>query len=486
MRNYTKKVHFPYNDAIMMSVRRVTPMFKQKTGLRIIIVGCGKVGRTLVEQLSAEGHNITVIDKDAEKVESMTNLFDVMGIIGNGASYSAQVEAGIESSDLIIAVTGSDELNLLCCVVAKQVGNCSAIARVRTPDYSREAGYLREQLGLTMIINPEEEAAREATHILSMPTALEVNSFAHGQAELVKIKIPEGNMCDGITLIDLSKKIESDFLVCGIIRGEEVYIPSGNFIIRKDDILSFVAPRRHVRNFLHEIGFNTNQVKNSMIIGGGRAAYYLAKQLINTGISVKIIECDKARCEELSILLPEAIIINGDGTNQELLKEEGIEYMDSFIPLTGIDEENIMLTLYCRTVSKAKVITKINRVNYKEVISGLDLGSLIYPKYITSEKILSYVRAKQNGNAAVNIETLYHILGQKAEAIEFRVNEESKVTEKTLAELTLKDNLLIASIYRKGKMIIPSGQDKIEVGDSVMVITTHTGFTNLQDILATR
>lgn len=463
------------------SLKSINPL---KSGLRIIIVGCGKVGRTLVEQLSKEGHEITVIDTDAEKVENITNTYDVMGIIGNGASYSAQVEAGIEVSDLIIAVTGSDELNLLCCTVAKRVGNCSSIARVRTPDYSREASYLRDQLGLTMIINPEEEAAREATRILSMPTTLEINSFAHGQAELVKIKVPEGNMLVGTTLIDLSKKVTSPFLICGVNRGDKVFIPSGNFIIHQDDLISFVAPRREVKNFLEQIGFKTNQAKNTMIIGGGRAAYYLAKQLIRSGISVKIIEVKRSRCEELSILLPEAIIINGDGTNQDLLKEEGIEYAESFVPLTGIDEENIMLTLYCRSVSKAKVITKINRVNYKEVISGLDLGSLIYPKYITSEAIIRYVRAKQNGRENVNIETLYHILDQQAEAIEFRIKKESDVTGKTLAELQLKDNVLVAAIHRKGKVIIPSGHDMIQVGDSVLVVTTHKGFGNITDILA--
>lgn len=221
-----------------------------------------------------------------------------------------------------------------------------------------------------------------------------------------------------------------------------------------------------------------------MIIGGGKAAYYLANQLLNMGISVKIIEQNQARCEELSILLPKAIIINGDGTDQELLKEEGIEYVESFVPLTGIDEENILLTLHARQVSNAKVITKINRINFKDVISRLDLGSVVYPRYITAEAIIAYVRAKKNSMNSNHIETLYHLFDYRAEAIEFRVDKESAVTNVPLKDLALKKDLLISFINRNGSIIIPSGQDCIEVGDTVMIVTTHTGFDNIQDILA--
>lgn len=461
-------------------------MFKSKSpikqGLNIIIVGCGKVGATLTEQLCKEGHDITIIDKNASKIQAMTNLFDVMGIVGNGASYSVQMEAGIENTDLIIAVTDSDELNLLCCTVAKRVGNCAAIARVRTPDYSKEVGYLREKLGLAMIINPELEAAKEAARILYLPTALEVNSFAHGQAEMIKFKVPEGNMLDGMVISNLGRSVAHSILICAIERDGEVHIPSGDFQIAKGDVISFVASRKMAKAFLEDIGFKTNQVKNTMIIGGGKAAYYLANQLLHTGISVKIIESDRARCEELSVLLPKAIIINGDGTDEELLKEEGIEYVESFVPLTGIDEENIMLTLHARQVSNAKVITKINRITFKDVISQLDLGSLIYPRYITSEAIIAYVRAKKDSMDS-NIETLYHMFDYRAEAIEFRVDKESEVTNISLAELSLKKNLLISFINRNGSIIIPSGQDCIKVGDTVMIVTTHTGFNDIQDIL---
>jgi len=446
---------------------------KKENGLKIIIVGCGKVGANLVDQLSKEGHDITVIDKKAEKIQDITNTYDVMGLVGNGASYSTQMEAGIEETDLIIAVTDSDELNLLCCTVAKRVGKCAAIARVRTPDYSEETGYLREQLGLALIINPELEAAREVARILYLPTALEVNSFAHGQAELVKFKVPEGNLLNGLSLAYLGKNITNDILICAVERNGEVYMPNGDFVLQSGDVVSFVSERHIARDFLKQIGLATRQVKDTMIIGASKAAYYLAKELLNMGISVKIIEKEKENCESLSVKLPKAIIINGDGTDPDILKEEGIETVQSFIPLTGIDEENIMLTLYAKQVSKAKVVTKINRVNYKQVINNLDLGSLVYPKYITSEAIIAYVRAKKNSMGS-NIETLYHMFDSRVEAIEFIVEENSKVSGVPIKDLKLKKDVLISFINHNGHIIIPTGNDEIEDGDTVMIVTKNT------------
>jgi len=455
----------------------------EKKGLSIIIVGCGKVGETIVEQLIKEGHDITIIDKNAARVQALAGSYDIMGLVGNGASYSVQLEAGIENTDLFIAVTESDELNLLCCTVAKRVSGCSAIARVRDPDYSQEVSYLQEKLGLAMIINPELEMAKEAARILYLPTVLDVSPFAHGQAELVRFKIPEGNVLDGMMLYDLSKKLDTNVLICAIEREGEVYIPAGNFQMMCGDVVSVVATSRVTRLFLSRIGFKVNQVRNTMIIGGGKAAYYLAQQLLPMGIEVKIVEKDRKRCEELSELLPKAIIINGDGTNEELLKEEGIEYAESFVPLTGIDEENILLTLHARHVSKAKVITKINRITFRDAIGQLDLGSVIYPRYITSEAIIAYVRAKKNSMNS-NVETLYHLFNSRVEAIEFRVNERSEVTGRMLKDLRLKKDLLISFINRNGDILIPTGQDTIEVGDTVMLVTTHTGFNDIRDILA--
>ena len=451
-------------------------------GLKIIIIGCGKVGRTLVEQLSQEGHDITIIDKNRERISQLANLYDVMGLVGNGASYNIQKEAGIGNADLIIAVTGSDELNLLCCTIATQVGNCAAIARVRTPDYSQEAEYLREKLGLALIINPEYEAARDMARILYLPSSLEVTGFAHGQAELIKYAIPENSPMDGIAIKDLGHKLKANILIGAIERDDDVFIPSGDFILKKGDKLSFVGAHKQAKEFFSHLGLNSHSVKNTMIIGGGKAAYYLAKELLSRGIKVKIIENDFNRCEELSILLPEAIIINGDATDQTLLREEGIETTQSFVPLTGIDEENIMLTLYAKQVSNAKVITKINRITFTNVINSLDLGSVIYPKYITSEAIIAYVRAKK-ASMHSNIETLYHMYDSRVEAIEFFVSEKSAVTDVPLKDLTLKDNLLLCFINRNGRIIIPSGNDSIQKNDTVMIITKHTGFNQIQDIL---
>ena len=451
-------------------------------GLKIIIIGCGKVGRTLVEQLSQEGHDITIIDKNRERISQLANLYDVMGLVGNGASYNIQKEAGIGNADLIIAVTGSDELNLLCCTIATQVGNCAAIARVRTPDYSQEADYLREKLGLALIINPEYEAARDMARILYLPSSLEVTGFAHGQAELIKYAIPENSPMDGIAIKDLGHKLKANILIGAIERDNDVFIPSGDFILKKGDKLSFVGAHKQAKEFFSHLGLNSHSVKNTMIIGGGKAAYYLAKELLSRGIRVKIIENDFNRCEELSILLPEAIIINGDATDQTLLREEGIETTQSFVPLTGIDEENIMLTLYAKQVSNAKVITKIIRITFTNVINSLDLGSVIYPKYITSEAIIAYVRAKK-ASMHSNIETLYHMYDSRVEAIEFFVSEKSAVTDVPLKDLTLKDNLLLCFINRNGRIIIPSGNDSIQKNDTVMIITKHTGFNQIQDIL---
>ena len=454
----------------------------ENRGLNIIIAGCGKVGITLIDQLSKEGHYITVIDKNSTKLQTLSNNYDIMTICGNGASYSVQREAGIESADLIIAVTDSDELNLLCCTVASRSGKCSAIARVRTPDYSIEANYLKNRLGLARIINPELEAANEVTRILSLPTALDVTPFAHGQVEMVKIKIPENSFLDNMEIQNISKNISTDFLISAVERNGEVFIPSGIFILKSGDIMSVVAARRDILSTLKKMNFKSTPIKNTLIIGGGKVAYYLAKQLLNIGFDVKIIEQDRERCEELSILLPKAIIINGDGTDEDLLKEEGIQNCDSFVPLTGIDEENIMLTLYASKVSNAKAVTKINRINFTNVIAGLDLGSVVYPRFLTSEAIIAYVRAMKNSMNS-GIETLSHLFNQRVEAIEFKIKEAPAVTNIPLMDLKLKNNLLICVINRNGRVFIPSGQDCFMDGDSVVLVTTHQGFNDINDIL---
>ena len=458
------------------------PFSKKITGLKIIIVGCGKVGATLVERLSKEDHDITIIDTNADVVQKITSVYDVMGIVGNGSSYSIQMEAGIEQADLIIAVTESDELNLLCCTIAKKVGDCASIARVRNPDYSEELSYIREQLGISLIINPELEAATEIARLLRLPTAHEINSFAKGHVELVKFRITKGSPLDQRKIANINKDFQSDLLICGVERDGNLVIPDGSFVLKELDLVSFLATPINTQIFFKKIGMNTHQVRNCMIIGGGKTSYYLAKQLIDMNIEIKLIEMNRKRCEELSILLPKALIIQGDGSDRNLLDEEEIEDMESFVALTGIDEENILLALYARKMNDTKVITKINRSTFNDVIDGLDLGSVIYPRYITSEIIIAYVRAMQNSIGS-NIETLYHIFDNRAEAIEFRVGKESPVIGRKICDLTLKDELLIACMSRKGKIIIPRGNDVIRAGDKVVVVTKHTGFYDVKDIL---
>lgn len=459
------------------------PFNGSKKGLNIIVVGCGKVGRTIVERLCGEGHDITVIDSSPDRINEITGSYDVMGVTGNGASHATLVDAGIDKADILIAVTQSDELNILCCIMAKQASECDTIARVRTPDYSREAGYIKDKLGLTLIINPDLATAGEIARLLYLPTALDVNAFAHGQVEMVRFKLPEGNILAGKSIASFEYESIDNILICAVERGDELSIPSGDFVMREGDLVSFVSPMGEARKFLEDIGITTKKIRSTIIVGGSKAAFYLARRLIGMNVDVKIIEEDEKRCEELSKLLPKATIINADGTNRDVLKEEGIEFTDSFMALTGMDEQNIFLTLHARNVSNAKVITKIDHLMFKDVLDPLDLGSIIYPRYLTAEAIVAYVRRKKNTLNSSTIETLYHLFNEKAEAIEFMIERESDVTGRKLSELKLKDSLLICCIVRSGKMIIPSGNDEIKVGDDVMVLTTHTGFDDIDDIL---
>lgn len=451
--------------------------------LRIIIVGCGKVGHTLTEQLVREGHDVTIVDTNERVLRDTSEVYDVMGVRGNGASLSVLEEAGIRKADLFIAVTGSDELNLLCCTIARKTGgSVAAIARVRNPDYAEELPYLRQQLGLSMIINPELEAAREIARLLSRPQALTISAFAKGHAELVRFKIPEGNVLGGRSVRQLDSLFHFGYLVCAVERGGSVTIPDGSFMLRAGDDVTILASARDVHLIFESIGMPSQAVHSCMIIGGGKSSYYLARQLLEQKLEVKIIECNRARCEELSALLPEALVICGDGGDEELLREEGIDNVEAFVPLTGLDEENILLTLYAKRVPGLKTITKINRITFNDVIDSLELGSVVYPKYITSEAITAYVRARQNSIGS-NVETLYHMFDNRVEAIEFHVEKDAPVVGVPLMELKKKDSLLIACINRGGKIIFPRGQDAIMAEDTVIVVTTHTGFGDISDVL---
>ncbi len=451
--------------------------------MNVIIVGCGKVGQKIAEQLSGEQeHNITVIDLRAGKVHDLINQYDIMGVVGSGTSLDTLLDAGVKEADLLIAVTGSDELNLLTCLIAKKSGNCETIARVRKPEYSKEIHLFKEDLGLAMIINPEQTAADEIARILRFPSAIQIDTFAKGRVEILKFRVPADSPLDNMAIADISGKLKCDVLVCGVERGDTAFIPGGDFVLKSGDRISIVASPENGSYFFKKIGIKTNKVKDTMIVGGGATAFYLANSLIKTGIKVKIIEQRTDRCEELCRLLPKATVINGDGTDNSVLLEAGLEHAESFVALTNIDEENVLLSLFAKSKSNGKIITKINRIAYDEVINELNLDTTIYPKNIAAEYIVKFVRAKNNSLDS-NIETMHLVLDGKAEALEFRITEHSPIAGKKIESLNLKSNIIIACIARDRNIITPRGHDTVKVGDTVIVVTTHRGFEDIEDIL---
>ena len=450
--------------------------------MKIIIVGCGKVGTTLAEQLNRENHDITLIDCDSEALQSISDSTDVMSVTGNGAVYQVQMEAGIKEADLLIATTNSDELNMLCCLIAKKAGNCHTIARIRNPEYSAEINYIREELNLSLAINPELAAAREIARLLRFPNAIKIELFAKGRIELLKFLIPKDSILDRMKVMDVVSRLKSNVLICAVERGDDVVIPDGNFEMKGGDKISFIAPHAECSDFFRKAGIENNTVNSAMFVGGGKLTVYLAKALADTKIKIKIIEQDEERCRILSELLPHAMIIHGDGSDQKLLLEEGIRQTEAFASLTGFDEENILLSLYAASQSRAKLITKVNKIAFENVINALNLGSVIYPKMLTADIILQYVRAMQNSMGS-NIETLYKIVADKAEALEFRVRGDSPVLGIPLEKLRTRNNLLVACINRNGRIIMPRGKDTLEAGDTVIIVTTHTGLNDLKDIL---
>ena len=452
--------------------------------MKIIIAGCGKVGYALAEQLNEEGHELTIIDTNEEKMR-LGDILDVMCIQGNATSYRVQEEAGIKDADLLIAMTGKDEVNLLCCLIARKAGHCQTIARVRDPGYYEEISFIKEELGLSLAVNPELTAASDIARLIRIPSAMEVDSFAKGKVDLVRFRIPEGSAWADKKVYEVSRRFGGNMLICVIERtaDHEVIIPGGNTELYEGDYISVIVPPARMKELFSGIGIKSRMIKNVIIAGGGTLAYYLARRLLETKIQVTIIERSRSRCEELSELLPKAMVIYGDAAVTDVLQEEGIEEADAFVSLTGLDEENIMLSCYVGKVSHAKVITKINKVRYGGIMDNFDMGSVISPKNLTAERILQYVRGMQNSMGSA-VETLYRLIDNRVEALEFSVKRDAKVLDTPLAQLRLKDNLLLCNIVRKGEAILPSGQDCIRAGDTVIVVTTHKGLDEIDDILA--
>lgn len=449
--------------------------------MNIVIIGVGKLGSALAADLLAEGHDITVIDVKSDAVETLSNTLDIMSVVGNGAHVAVQQEAGVKKSALLIACTPHDELNMLCCLIGKKLGAAKTISRVRTPEYFNQMTVIKEDLGLSMVVNPELAAADEIYRVLAFPAATKIELFAKGRVELIEYIIPEDSMLDGMSLTTLAKKYDIKLLVCAVRRDKSVYIPNGNFALKSGDKININASHKDVEKFFRTIGGYKTKVKTVLIVGGGRIGYYLANSLMSIGVKVKIIENDRDRCAVLSSLLPKVTVINGDGTDQSLLREEGIENVDAFVALTGIDEENIIMSLYASKETEAKTVAKINRQSYLEMAEELGIESMVSPKQLSANNVVSYVRAMENSTGA-NIEALYRLIDDEVEAIGFSVKEDVDYTDIPLKKLKLKRDYLIACIVRNRQIIIPNGDDHLEKDDSVLIVTTNSMVNDLSDI----
>ena len=451
--------------------------------MKIIIVGCGKVGANVAEQLLKEEHDITVIDNDPHVIDNITNNLDLNGVIGDGVSCLVLGDAGVKETDLLIATTDSDERNILCCMFAKKLGGCTTIARVRNPIYSRDIRLIRGELGLAMAVNPEQLAALEISRLLRFPSAIKIETFAKGKVEILEFKVAKGSIIDGMSLMDLGKKISSDVLICAAVRGEHITMPKGNYIIEAGDVLSLVAPQEESKRFFEKIGLETHQVKNVMIVGASTICLYLAELLESLGVEISVIEKDEAKCIKINEVLPNVRVINDDAIDQDTLIDAGVDNCEAFVSLTGIDEANIMLSLFARSRNEnAKLVTKINKISFDNIVEDMDLGSIISPKTLTADVIVMYVRGMQNSLGS-NVQTLHKIVNKKAEALEFCIKSGCPLVGKAIEDLKLIDNLLVACISSNGNIITPNGQTVIHEGDTVVVVTTKTGLKDIEDIL---
>ncbi len=451
--------------------------------MKIIVVGCGKIGTTIIENLVDEGHNVVAIDEKAEVVSEISNIYDVMCVCGNGADCDVLEEADVQNAQMLISVTGSDELNMLSCFIGKKMGAEHTVARIRNPEFNdKNLAFLKQQLGISLVINPELLAAQELFNILKLPSAVNIETFSRGNFEMVELILKENSVLDGMNLIDIRKKHKGNYLVCVVHRDDEVYIPSGDFVLKSGDKIGLTAAPTEIEKLLKKLSLSRKEAHDVMILGASTTAYYLSKLLLKSGNNVKIIDIDKDRCDEISSELPGAVVIMGNGAEQELLLEEGIGSMDAFVSLTGMDEENILISFFASAQNVSKVITKVNNTKLASMAEKLGLESIVSPKNIIANVLLRYARALQNSMGS-NIETLYRLMDGKAEAIEFNVLPDFKFINIPLKDLSLKQNILIAGIIRNRKALIPSGDDVILSGDRVVILAAGQTINELSDII---
>ncbi|MBQ8559876.1 MAG: Trk system potassium transporter TrkA [Tyzzerella sp.] len=451
--------------------------------MKIVIIGDGKVGYKLAKQLSEENYDVVLIDNNEEKLKETINKLDINCVTGDGVSVEVQEEAGVPNSDLVIACASTDELNMLSCLIAKRLGAKHTIARVRNPLYFQQIHILKEDLHLSMVINPELTVANEIVRVLIFPSASKVETFVKGKVELVEFPLREGNPIIGMSLAEVYKKFQIKILVCAVQRGKEVYIPDGSFVPQIGDKLHVAASHKQLEALFTALGNKKKLIRKVMIGGGGRASFYLAKQLTTMGMEVKIIEHNRKKCEDLCEQLPKATIIYGDATDHELLLEEGINEADAYVALTGLDEENIITGLFAKGQGVHKIVAKVNEDSRAQMVEGLGIDSLVSAKSATADAIISYVRARQNSYSSANVETMYRLVDDRVEALEFIIKEETSYTHVPLKDLRTKPNNLIACIARNRQIIIPSGNDFLQVGDSVVVVTRDKKVQDIQDIL---
>lgn len=452
--------------------------------MQIVIVGLGKVGRALTEQLTAEGHDIVAIDCDAGRTEDIMNVYDVRGVAGNGACYDVQQEAFAAGADLLIATTSSDEINMLACLVAKKIGTRHTIARIRDPEYERQLRIMRGELGLSMIINPEKATAREIARVLRFPSAIKLERFCRGRFELIEYRLNPGNPLIGMALSDLYRNIHVKILICAVARGRDIVIPGGSFTLQEGDKIYLTATPRDLGDFFRRLGIFKARANNVMVVGASSMAYYLIKELRDIRMHITVIDSSAERCRLMSERLPGVLVIHGDAADSELLNEEGLADMDAFVALTGLDETNIILSMYAAQGDRCKVVAKVNRPSFAELATANGmLDSVVSTATVTSESILQYVRAMQNSLGS-NIKALHRVVGGRVEALEFIVGSKAPYVNIPLKDLPIRQEVLLAGIVRQnGQAIIPSGADTLQPGDDVVVITTGARINDLRDIL---
>lgn len=451
--------------------------------MKIVIIGDGKVGHKLAVQLSEENYDITLIDQNEGKLKEALNKMDIFCITGNGADAEIMKQADVPQADLVIACASTDEMNMLSCLIARRLGAKHTIARVRNPVYYRQMGMLKEDLHLSMAVNPELAVSNEILRILLFPEASKVETFMKGRVELVEYALGSDQPLTDISLAEVYRKFQIKILVCAVKRGKEVYIPDGNFVLKEGDRIHIAAAHQDLKTFFKSLGRRNAKVKKVIICGGGHVCFYLASQLLKVGMQVKIIEKKEQRCEELCELLPKATVLHGNAADHDLLMEEGIADADAFVALTGMDEENIIMAFFAKTVGVPKIIAKVNEDMRAQMIEGLGIDSIVSAKSATADAIMGYVRARNNSYSSANVETMYHLVQGKVEALEFIIKKECEYTNLPLKALPIKKNNLIACIGRKRDVIIPNGDDHLEAGDSVIVVTKDHIVSNFTDIL---